>query len=303
MNIQSIRVFLAIVEQRSISAAARKLFFTQPTVSEHLNQLEKKLGVQLVLRVRGARNITITPAGESFIPLARRWLELDQQTQQFADSQQKKVIRLAASSGAHEYIVSHIAHKLMRIDPELEVRLRTVEIRELDDAVLYQTFDVAFSFGDCSFPNAEVIPLFQEDRYILCPVDTVLPDRMIAPEDLDLNFEVVYSSGQNKDYRHWRKNHFAERTKPYFTVSSLSSVHNYLEDSRCWSLVPASIAMLRVSQYPDKLTIRRLDPVPLPRNCSLIINEDYPYKDVIENLKKCCREYVQEHHYLRGITF
>lgn len=301
MNIQSIRVFLAIVEQKSISAAARKIFFTQPTVSEHLNQLEKKLGVQLIRRERGARNVTLTPAGEAFVPLARRWLELDQQTRQFADSQQKKVIRLAASSGAHEYIVSRIAHKLMGIDPELEVRLRTIETRELPDALLYQTFDAAFTFGACDFHNAEVIPIFEEDRYILCPFDTVLPDRLIEPKDLSARFEVVYSSGQNKNLAQWRKTNFSEQAKPYFTVSSLNSVHNYLEDPRCWSLVPASVAMLRVSQYPDKLTIRHLNTTPLRRTCSLIINENYLHKDVIDNLKQCCREFIQEHTYFDEI--
>ena len=63
MNLQSIRIFLAIVRQGSISGAARQLHFTQPTVSEYLNNLEKELGVQLFYRERGSRKVTLTQAG------------------------------------------------------------------------------------------------------------------------------------------------------------------------------------------------------------------------------------------------
>ena len=38
MNYQSVKIFLAIVEHRSISAAARALYLTQPAVSGHLNR-------------------------------------------------------------------------------------------------------------------------------------------------------------------------------------------------------------------------------------------------------------------------
>ena len=64
-----IRAFLAVVDQGSFTAAARRLGITQPAVSSQIASLEASLG--FVLFERG-RFLSLTPEGESFLPYARR---------------------------------------------------------------------------------------------------------------------------------------------------------------------------------------------------------------------------------------
>ena len=64
-----IRAFLTVVETGGFSAAARKLGCTQPAVSAQIASLEASLGVQLFDR---GRDLTLSPAGESFLSYARR---------------------------------------------------------------------------------------------------------------------------------------------------------------------------------------------------------------------------------------
>jgi molybdate transport repressor ModE-like protein len=59
---QSLSVFLAVAEEGSFSGAAKKLEITQPTVSFHIDNLEKKLGCPLVERT--AKGTTLTVYGE-----------------------------------------------------------------------------------------------------------------------------------------------------------------------------------------------------------------------------------------------
>ena len=56
MNMLSIQYFLAIVEEGNISAAARKLFISQQTLSEHVKKLEDELGTPLFKRGRQIRD-------------------------------------------------------------------------------------------------------------------------------------------------------------------------------------------------------------------------------------------------------
>src|SRR6478735_3708713 len=64
----------AIAETRSIGAAATRLHMTQPSASQRLAVLERRVGVLLVERdTTGAR---LTPAGELFAEHGRRALEL-----------------------------------------------------------------------------------------------------------------------------------------------------------------------------------------------------------------------------------
>lgn len=63
MNFLNIKYFMAIAEEQSISAAARKLFVSQQSLSEHLKKLEGEIGVPLFNR---ESPLSLTVAGECF---------------------------------------------------------------------------------------------------------------------------------------------------------------------------------------------------------------------------------------------
>jgi DNA-binding transcriptional LysR family regulator len=60
-DLDEIRVFLAVAEQRSFVAAARGLAMTPPAVTRSVSALEQRLGVQLLLRT--TRQVSLTSAG------------------------------------------------------------------------------------------------------------------------------------------------------------------------------------------------------------------------------------------------
>ena len=62
MELQQLRVFVEVVRQGGFSAAAARLYSTQPTVSRIIGQLEEDLGQQLL--IRGKREATLTAAGK-----------------------------------------------------------------------------------------------------------------------------------------------------------------------------------------------------------------------------------------------
>ncbi len=76
LEMRQIQVFLAISELLSFSRAAEKIHLSQPTVSSHLKTLELRLGTELI--DRSGREIRLTPAGELFLPYARRIFSLQE---------------------------------------------------------------------------------------------------------------------------------------------------------------------------------------------------------------------------------
>lgn len=300
MNQQSIRIFMAVVEEKSISGAARKLHFTQPTVSEYLGQLEKELGARLIQRERGSRRVHLTTAGEEFLPLAKRWLELEEQVEQYKQARKQRVFRLAASFSAHEYVVSHIVHKLMQRNDGLEIRLSTVEGDEMADAIENNAFDAAFFYGgEKHFVRVDNIELYREERYLLCPADTVLPDRLIDPRELDPRFEVIHGRlTRNKSVMAWRDRYFPDHKESYLRVASIMAIHNYLRDPRGWALMPVSVAQLKVAENAGRVVLRRLSDPPPGRSCWARISHAYPDAEVIRSFLECCNEYIDERPYL-----
>lgn len=69
MDIRHLRYFIAISEERSLSAAAQKLGVAQPSLSQHVIRLEAELGVPLMLR--SPRGIQLTEEGQLLARHAR----------------------------------------------------------------------------------------------------------------------------------------------------------------------------------------------------------------------------------------
>lgn len=70
MNLEQLNCLIAVVEEGSISARARRLNLTQPPVSLQLQRLEAQCGVRLL--ERGSRKIRLTEAGKSLYDTAKR---------------------------------------------------------------------------------------------------------------------------------------------------------------------------------------------------------------------------------------
>jgi len=77
MNTKSFEYILCVNECKSISKAAEKLFISQPTLSQHIQKLEKDLCIELFDRTSSP--ISLTYAGERFGKYALRILNLEKQ--------------------------------------------------------------------------------------------------------------------------------------------------------------------------------------------------------------------------------
>ena len=70
MDVRHLKAFLAIFEERNITAAAQRLFISQPTLSVTIKQLEEELGVALFLRQ--PRGVEVGDEARVLYPQARR---------------------------------------------------------------------------------------------------------------------------------------------------------------------------------------------------------------------------------------
>lgn len=106
-----IRLFLAVVEGGSLSAAARRLRVAQPTVSRRVAELEGRLAEPLFARtVEGA---SLTPFGERLVEPARRMAEAAGELARLAertDAKPEGVVRITAAPGlAYDFVVPFAA--------------------------------------------------------------------------------------------------------------------------------------------------------------------------------------------------
>jgi len=143
-----LRVLVAVAHTGSVTAAARELHYTQPSVSHHLARLEAETGATLVQRV--GRGIRLTEAGRL---LAERGAEilgrLEAASTELAAhvGLRKGRVRLAAFPSALGTFVPTAASGLVAEHPGLELRLieteppeavRMLRAGEVDVAVIFR---------------------------------------------------------------------------------------------------------------------------------------------------------------------
>ncbi|MFF7232043.1 DNA-binding transcriptional LysR family regulator [Streptomyces sp. 2333.5] len=72
MQLQQLRYFTAVADTRHFTRAAEREHVAQPSLSQQIRSLERELGAELFHRARG--HISLTDAGQTLLPLARRIL-------------------------------------------------------------------------------------------------------------------------------------------------------------------------------------------------------------------------------------
>ncbi|EEZ00466.1 transcriptional regulators LysR family [Vibrio sp. RC586] len=73
MNLDLLRILIAVVDNKSFIAAAKALDISQPTLSRKIKSLEDDINFKIIHR--GNRELSLTPQGENFIHVARNILQ------------------------------------------------------------------------------------------------------------------------------------------------------------------------------------------------------------------------------------
>ncbi|MDV3252910.1 LysR family transcriptional regulator [Devosia sp. BK] len=127
------RALLATVEAGSLSAAARKLGLTQPTLGRQVAALEKSLGVTLF--ERAGRNLILTQAGRELVGPLQRMGEASAAVTLVASRQSQAVeglVRITTSDVYAQFVLPPVLEKIRRVAPGLVIDvLASNEVEDL----------------------------------------------------------------------------------------------------------------------------------------------------------------------------
>lgn len=136
VTLQQLEYFVAAVDHRSFSAAAQALHVAQPSLSEQIRRLERRLGV--VLFIRTNRQLALTEAGRLLLPRARAALA----TVDDAVDAVRPVrtltggtVSLGTFSSAHHFLLDDLVAQFRERYPTVRVRVLGRNSAEVADAV------------------------------------------------------------------------------------------------------------------------------------------------------------------------
>jgi len=172
VNCVQLEHFLAVARCKRFSRAAEECYISQSSLSKHIKALEEELGVELF--VRGYSEVSLTPAGEMFLPFAKKtfldYEEILQGLAQYSPTAPLR-IRIGALPLMDVYDLHSDIADFQVDDPGIQIDFHELNQGEILRHLEMNQLDVAFLRTDrLSAEEFEWIPLIRDEIMIVCSI-------------------------------------------------------------------------------------------------------------------------------------
>lgn len=241
MQLDTIKLFCDVAENRSVSRAAELSGITQSAASQRIMALERELGVQLV--DRSTRPLQLTDTGRRYHHGCRKIIDryrlLEQQIKA-SGRNGRGVVHVAAIYSAGIDLLNQIQH-----DFEAEHNDVTVEIHYAQpDQVHEQVKAGRVDMGILSYPDrwrgVVTHPLREETMVVVAGADHPLMGRdVLKPGDLDRQDMVMFDSKlpiSRRIAEYMRRHHVSPNVVQVF--DNIDTIKGYLAETGVAAILP-----------------------------------------------------------------
>jgi DNA-binding transcriptional LysR family regulator len=274
LKLDHLHTLARVVELGSFSAAADRLHLSQPAVSLHVRQLERRLGVRLIERV--GRRATPTAAGRDLL------LHIERIDAAFAGALEAVAshaagavgrVRLGSGATACIYLLPQLLRDLRERHPALEIVVSTGNTPEIVRAVEDNALDVALVTSPASGRMLQVTPVLEDEFVAIFPArDAAIPPRA-TPALLARRPLVLYEPGANtrRLVDDWfRRAHV--RPTPVMELGSVEAIKMLVGAGLGCSVLPR---MAMATSSRPRLAVRPIGPR-LRRKLAIALRRDKP---------------------------
>ena len=235
MTDKDVELFLELMRTRNVTAAARNLYTTQPSLTKRIQNLEHSLGCTLF--IRSHKGLMPTPEAEAILPNVR---ELDENLRKIrsktaaAGNGVGGTLRVGVSVNYAHYHFPNVLKRFMERYPDVDITVTTGLSKDIYRQFLAKDFSVGIVRGDYPWGEGD-LTLFEEPVYLVR-----------GKETKDLPLDSLPYIGRNTD-RHfqddvgrWREeNNIRSQKNARLTINDIATCISMVSLGIGWSILPA----------------------------------------------------------------
>ncbi len=175
ITLRQFEIFSAVVEEKQVTRASKKLFITQSAVSHALNELEEQLGGPLF--DRDSRSLLLNDRGRYLLPLCREVLSKTEHILEVMGEESGILagsLNIVASSTIGNYVLPHLAAVFKSMHPEIYLTIQIHNTRVAEQLIVERKVDVGFVEGEVGHEQILVQKWFEDELVVIANPHDVL---------------------------------------------------------------------------------------------------------------------------------
>lgn len=167
MTLKHMKIFVAVCECGSVTAAAEKLYITQPAASLAISELEDYYGIKLFDRI--AKRLHITEAGKQFLQYATHIVGLfDELEKGVRNWDSIGVLRVGASVTIGNYLLPGYVKEFQTDHPKMKIKAVIDNSETIEECVLKNEIDLGLIEGITHSPYIESKCFMDDELVVIC---------------------------------------------------------------------------------------------------------------------------------------
>lgn len=286
MNIKLLEVFLAVIDHETMSAAADKLFTTQPNISLMIKDLENYYSTRLFNRV--SKKLYLTPEGMKLEKYARKVMT-DFEEMNRAMFNQNKIIRIGSSVTVGQYLLNGYLKKLKSMLQNVEYEVVINNTAEIEKLILNNRIDIAIVEGKINSKNIIQSEILTDELIAVVGYDHPLSNNIKKLSDLELLPWISREEGSH--HRNQFEIDMNERKiypKVVFRATNLKTIIQAVENNYGFAI----ISKLAAEEAIEKQSLKQLNfaDYSCPRTIRYIHNKNYAEDPIISQILDCIND-------------
>ncbi|MCE1254283.1 MAG: LysR substrate-binding domain-containing protein [Anaerolineae bacterium] len=195
MNFRHLNIFLVVSEELNMTRAARKLYMSQPSVSQVIAELEDYYETRLFERLN--HRLYLTAAGIRLQAYARHLINLEAQAKkELADVGRAGLLRVGASQTVGAYLLPDVIKNFREFNPQVEIFSRVENTWDIEQFLLEDRLDLGLVEGRIHSSDLLERTIVADDLSIVCaPEHSLALKVQVLPTDLSFYPFIVREVG------------------------------------------------------------------------------------------------------------
>lgn len=184
MTMKHVKIFIAVCDTGSMTAAARKLFMAQPAVSFAIAEMEDYYGQKLFDRI--SNRLFITEAGKHFLSYARQVSALfDEMENEIKNWDSVGTLKVGSSVTIGTYFLPHLIQEFKASHPGVCLQVTIDNTPSLEELLLENHLDIALIEGLPSNKSIVFQKFYSDSLVFVCPPDHPFAGQIIEKSQLN----------------------------------------------------------------------------------------------------------------------